>query len=212
MKLSKTTIILVLLALSLGGFVYFYEIRGQAQREEVKENSKQIFSFTADDVQALTITAKNTTISLERNSNRDDQGTRWLLKSPEQAPASNASVSYLMDLLVDGKTNRTLTASANQISEYGLDNPQATIEVKLKNQKSHQLILGKQDFNQRFVYARVDPVTKPDGSVEVLLVSTDFLNGVNRDLSEWKQSSDNKVNQPNPNATPLPVPSLKGTP
>ncbi|NJL09477.1 MAG: DUF4340 domain-containing protein [Calothrix sp. SM1_7_51] len=207
--------ILILLALSLGGFVYFYEIQGKTQREEVEEKNKQIFSFTADDVQALTITTNNTTISLERNSNNDDQATKWLLKSPELAPASNASVSYLMDLLVDGKTNRTLSALANQISEYGLDKPQATIEVKLKNQKSHQLVLGKQDFNQRFIYARADSITKPDGNIDILLLSTDFLNGVNRDLSEWKQSSENKLNQANPNtpqSTPLPIPTFAPSP
>jgi Domain of unknown function (DUF4340) len=209
MKLQRTTLILLLLALGLGGFVYFYEIRGATVRKEIKEKEQQIFSFTADEVQALTVNSQNTTIILERNNNSNSSDPiRWLLKSPEQSPANNASVSYLMDLLVDGKANRTLSVPSNQIPEYGLNQPQATIEIKLKNQKSHKLILGKPDFNRRFLYAQIDPATKPDGSVDVLLVSTDFGNAVNRQISEWKQLPENNNVKPStnsPQSTPLPT-------
>ena len=94
MKLPRTTLILILLALGLGGFVYFYEIRGATQREEIKEKKQQIFSFTADDVQSLTIKTKQLTVNLERNS---QSNPKWLLKSPVSEPANDAIVSYLMD-------------------------------------------------------------------------------------------------------------------
>jgi len=60
MKLPRTTLILVLLALGLGSFVYFYEIKGATQREEIKEQNQRIFSFAEDDVQALTVKTKKT--------------------------------------------------------------------------------------------------------------------------------------------------------
>ncbi|MBD2346815.1 DUF4340 domain-containing protein [Anabaena subtropica] len=185
MKLPRTTLILVLLALGLGGFVYFYEIRGATQREEVKENQQQIFSFAEDDVQFITVTTQKLTLNLERNSQSNNP--KWLLKSPVSEPGNDAIVSYLMDLLVKGRSINTLPTPVNQIAEFGLDQPQATIKINLKNQKTHQLILGKPDFNRRFVYAQADPSTQPNGNVNVLLVSTDFENAVNRELSEWKQ-------------------------
>lgn len=184
MKLQRTTLILILLALALGGFVYFHEIRGQ--QEEVNNKKQQIFAFAAEDVQSLTIKTKNNTINLERNSNGN---TKWLLKSPEVAPAKDAVVSYLIDLLVKGKAERTLSVSANQLSEFGLDQPQATIDVKLKNQKRHQMILGKSDFNRRFMYAQIN-ILATKSNTDVLLVSTDFGNAVNRELSEWKIVAD----------------------
>jgi len=64
--------------------------------------------------------------------------------------------------------------------------------VKLKNQRTHQLILGKPDFNRNFLYAQADPAAKPAGNVDVLLVSTDFENAVNRQLSEWKSQDATK--------------------
>jgi hypothetical protein len=202
MKLPRTTLILIFLALGLGGFVYFYEIKGATQREEIKEKQQQIFSFTADDVQSLTVKTKKLTLTLERNAQSDRP--KWLLKSPVSEPANDAIVSYLMDLLVGGKSDRTFPISANQLGEYGLDQPQATININLKNQKTHQLILGKPNFNRSFVYAQADSSAQPNGNINVLLVSTDFENAVNRDLSEWKQPVEN---QGIPLPTTLPVPS-----
>ncbi|MBW4494029.1 MAG: DUF4340 domain-containing protein [Oscillatoria princeps RMCB-10] len=105
-------------------------------------------------------------------------------------PASDAPVAFLLNLLTTGKSDRTLvmTDPAKQRKEYGLDEPVATVEVKLKNQQSHRLILGKPDFNGTFLYAQSDPPPDKSENIEVLLVSPDFQNAVNRPLSEWKSS------------------------
>jgi hypothetical protein len=203
MKLPRTTLILVLLVLGLGGFVYFYEIKGATQREEVKEKQQQIFSFAEDDIQALTVQTKSNTVVLERNN---QSNPKWLLKSPVSQPANDAIVAYLTDLLVKGKSNNTLSIPANQLGEFGLDQPQATIKLNLKNQKTHQLVLGKSDFNNRFIYAQADSATQPNGNLNVLLVSTDFQNAVNRELSEWQQPANNSQSTPLPSLT-LPTPT-----
>ncbi|WP_375473051.1 DUF4340 domain-containing protein [uncultured Nostoc sp.] len=201
MKLPRTTLILILLALGLGGFVYFYEIRGATVREETKEQKQKIFSFGEDDVQSLTVKTKKLTLNLERNP-ESSSNPKWLIKSPISGPANDAIVSYLMDLLVKGNSERTLPTPAKQLEEFALDPPQATINITLKNRQSHQLILGKSNFNGRFLYAQADPPAKPDGNINVLLVSTDFANAVNRELSEWKQPVDNSQKLP-----PLTIPN-----
>jgi len=203
MKLPRTTLILILLALGLGGFVYFYEIRGATVREEIKEQKQKIFSFGEDDVQSLTVKTKKITLNLERSPKSSNP--KWLIKSPISAPANDAIVSYLMDLLVKGKSDRTLSTPAKELGEFALNPPQATINITLKNRQSHQLLLGKSNFNGRFLYAQTDPAAKPDGNINVLLVSTDFANAVNRELSEWKQPVDNSQKLPGL-STPLPTP------
>ncbi|MEH2460705.1 DUF4340 domain-containing protein [Nostoc sp.] len=204
MKLPRTTLILILLALGLGGFVYFYEIRGASVREEIKQQKQQIFSFAADDVQSLIVKTKKLTLNLERSP--ESSNPKWLIKSPISAPANDAIVSYLMDLLVKGKSDRTLSTPAKELGEFALDQPPATISITLKNRQSHQLILGKSNFNGRFLYAQADPAAKPDGNINVLLVSTDFANAVNRELSEWKQPVDNSQKLP-PLTIPKPSPT-----
>ncbi|WP_445630077.1 DUF4340 domain-containing protein [Nostoc sp. DSM 114167] len=205
MKLPRTTLILILLALGLGGFVYFHEIRGATVREEIKEQKQKIFSFGEDDVQSLTVKTKKLTLNLERNPESSSK-PKWLIKSPISGPANDAIVSYLMDLLVKGNSERTLSTSAKELGEFALDPPQATINITLKNRQSHQLILGKSNFNGRLLYAQADPTAKPDGNINVLLVSTDFANAVNRELSEWKQPVDNSQKLPGL-STPLPTPT-----
>ncbi|MEH1931019.1 DUF4340 domain-containing protein [Nostoc sp.] len=203
MKLPRTTLILILLALGLGGFVYFYEIRGATVREEIKEQKQKIFSFGEDDVQSLTVKTKKITLNLERSPKSSNP--KWLIKSPISAPANDAIVSYLMDLLVKGKSDSTLSTPAKELGEFALNPPQATINIILKNRQSHQLLLGKSNFNGRFLYAQTEPAAKPDGNINVLLVSTDFANAVNRELSEWKQPVDNSQKLPGL-STPLPTP------
>ncbi|MEH2072580.1 MAG: DUF4340 domain-containing protein [Nostoc sp.] len=205
MKFPRTTLILILLALGLGSFVYFHEIKGATQQEEIRKQKQQIFSFAEDDVQVLTVKTKKLTLNLERNNQYSD--SKWLIKSPISEPANDAIVSYLMDLLVKGKSERTLSTPANQLREFALDQPQATINITLKNKQNHQLILGKKNFNGSLLYAEVDPVSKPDGNINVLLVSTDFENAVNRELSEWKQPVDNIKSTPLPSTLPLPTPT-----
>jgi len=202
MKLPKTTLILILLALGLGSFVYFHEIKGKNQQPEIKTQKQKIFAFNADDVQSLTIKVKETTLQLEkRNTSEKPQ---WEIKSPIPAPANDAIVSYLMDLLVKGKSERTVLISSAELSEFGLDKPVATIDVKLKNQQSHQLILGKGDFNNQFLYAQADG----NKNMNLLLVSKDFVNAVNRDISEWKQPAEKIDVQPLP-SLPSPTPTNK---
>jgi Domain of unknown function (DUF4340) len=204
MKFPRTTLILILLALGLGGFVYFHEIRGATVRKEVKAQKQQIFSFEEDDVQSLTVKTKKLTVILEPNLKSSNP--KWLIKSPISEPANYAIVSYLIDLLVKGKSDSTLLIPAKELGEFALDQPQATINITLKNRQSHQLILGKSNFNGGLLYAQTDPATKPDGNINVLLVSTDFANAVNRELSEWKQPVDNSQKLPG-FSTPLPTPT-----
>ena len=202
MKFPKTTLILILLALGLGGFVYFHEIKGKNQQTEIKIQNQKIFAFTADDVQSLTIKIKETTLQLERRNTSEKP--QWEIKSPISALANDAIVSYLMDLLVKGKSERTVLISSAELSEFGLDKPVATIDIKLKNQQSHQLILGKGDFNNQFLYAQADS----NKNMNLLLVSKDFVNAVNRDISEWKQPAEKIDIQPLPNL-PSPTPTNK---
>lgn len=202
--MKRSTLILILLALGLGGFVYFFETKNSTQQEETKEQKQQLFSFAADDIQSLTVKTKDFTLNLERSNKLEPP--KWLIKSPISEPANDAIVSYLLDLLVKGKSEKTLSTPLSQLPEYGLDKPQSTIDIKLKNQQTHQLNLGKTNFNKSFLYAQTDPNIQENGKMNLLLVSPDFSNAVNRELSEWKQNANNLESQPLP-LLPLPTPT-----
>lgn len=130
-----------------------------------------------------------------------------MLNNSDKVPASDASVAYLLNLVTSAKFDRTIkmTDPLKQRKEYGLDGPMATVEVRLKNQQSHHLVLGKPDFNKSFLYAQVDPSADVSKALDVVLVPADFENAVDRPISEWKKeeskpkseekSKDNKPTQ-----------------
>ncbi|NEP03132.1 MAG: DUF4340 domain-containing protein [Symploca sp. SIO2E9] len=181
MKLQRTTLILLVSAILLGGFVYVYEIQGAPKREAAKAKKQQLFSFEEEQIQTVTIYRDQQTWEFERVNK---QKSPWRMKQPQDTPASDGAISFLTNLLVNGKSSRSFTVPSKQRQEYGLDQPLATVVVELKNQEIHQLILGKPDFNRSSLYAE-KPQRQKSGKLEVLLVSIDFEYAVNRQQSEW---------------------------
>ncbi len=152
MKFQRSTLILMALALALGGFVYVFEIRGKTQQEEIQAKQQKIFSFGKDEIQSLTVTTAQQTITVERVTNTDElKKSPWKITAPIQFLANPASVDYLlMELLknqsVPSDPNsgiQKLTISPDQIKDYGLDMVTDTIVIKMKNNTTYQLRLGK---------------------------------------------------------------------
>jgi len=190
MKLPASSLILILIALGLGGTIYLLERHPSSQSEI---SGEPIFTFKEDQVQALTIKTRQQPLAFARTEQpRQPQQSKWLMKTPLKAPASEASVAYLLNLLVSARSDRQLNVSVSQRSEFGLDRPLATIIVTLKNQETHQLVLGKPDFNHSSLYAQAIspaegfPPPQTPKNIQVLLVPTTFENAVNRPLPEWK--------------------------
>ncbi|HIK29441.1 MAG: DUF4340 domain-containing protein [Oscillatoriaceae bacterium SKW80] len=264
MKFQRSTLILLLSALLLGGFVYVYEIQGAPQREAAKSRQQQIFSFPAADVQSLTVTTKTQTLMFERNNPPKTNQSKWLMKviavrqetqqttcpakpadatsnetsnetsetstpancaTPSPAatkvqenkpiPAQDNYVDYLLNLLTTGKSEHKILMSdpVKQRREFGLEAPQATVELKLKNQETHRFILGNPNFNNSAYYAQIQSPNSKTENLEVLLVSTDLQNAVARPLSDWKkedsqQQDKNSKEKPSAN-TPKPKPTPK---
>ena len=202
MKLQRSTWILLISALLLGGGVYFYEKQVAPQKEIVKTTKKPIFSFKEDRIQSLTLYSKKNRLQVVKLERVTGGTTQWKMKYPQDVPASDAAVSFLLNLLVEGKSDRTINnVSAEQLKEYGLDEPEAKVKIELKNKQVHRIILGKLDFNRSFLYAQVDPYIQNNQKSEVLLVPVDFEYAVNRPLAEWQPSKPEQPETPSPSPT-----------
>lgn len=199
MKLQKTTWLLLIVALLLGGFVYFYEIVGTPQREAAKEAEKQLFSFEEDEIQKVNIYIQEESRKFKRVS---DSESDWQMTEPKEVPASEPSVAFLLNLLVEGKSDRVIpNVSPDNLKDYGLNQPQAMVTVQLKNGETHEILLGQPDFNNSFLYAQVDSFSDKSQKSNVFLVPMDFEYAVNRPLTEWEQSQDDTSEETEPSDT-----------
>jgi hypothetical protein len=203
MKIKPSTLALVLVALGLGGIVLLVQQQPAPQSSEtgeqvVSEAEKPIFEFKEEDIQAFTLQTQLRTLKFER-----DKDGKWQMLEPEKITASDPSIAFLLDLVTTGKTQRTITAPVNDREQFGLHQPLATIDLTLKDQKTHKLVLGEYDFNRSFLYAQADPPTEAS-QLNVLLVSPNFENAVNRPLDEWKQPATAEKSS-SPTASPSPA-------
>lgn len=202
MKFQRTSLILVLLAALLGGFVYFSETRKSAQPEQAQSESKPIFDFKESDVQAITVQTSKQTVALEK-----DNSSQWIMQTPQKAPADEGTIAYLTTLLATAKSNQTIVVPVARQAEFGLTQPTATVDIKLANQKAHRLILGKPNFNRNFLYAVADPPTNAAQDQAVLLVPIEFQNATDRAIVDWKRDKPKPKPSPSPDASTSPSPT-----
>ena len=192
MKLKKSTWVVIAIAVLLGGGIALNEFEFAPQREAKQEQEQKLFEFTEEEVNKLTIETKPYTIKLKRVKDKD---YKWQMEQPENVPAEDAIVAFLLDLLVDGKSNRILNIDSQDLKEYGLEPPFATIKVELTEQNKHEIILGKTEFSEKFIYALKDTNKEEAKELEVLLVPIEFKYAVERELEEWKQKKETKTEE-----------------
>ena len=197
MKLHPMTWILVIVAALLGGFVYFSEVRGSSQTEENQTESASLFGFEEKQVQRFRVKTRLHNLLFER-----DAAGKWQMLEPDKVPASDASIAYLLNLLATQERDRVITVKREDEKDYGLDQPISTIYLTLNNGEAHKLVIGGYDFNRSNLYAQADPTET--GDLQVVTISPDFDNAVNRSIAEWKQ--------PAPSPTPSASPSEPSSP
>jgi Domain of unknown function (DUF4340) len=183
MKLKSSTVVLLAIALLSAGGIYLWDRSHseQSQTADAKKDAKPLFTLKEADITQLTIQAKRQTLKLEKT------GKVWQLKEPKTGPADEGTVAFLLNLLATGTSERTLQVEPAQLKEFGLDQPTATVSFQLQNQKTHQLVLGKQTFNQSSVYAQIDPGSATAAKkIDVVLIPTGLLDAISRPLSEWQ--------------------------
>jgi hypothetical protein len=211
MKFQRTPLILLLIALLLGGFVYFYEVQGAPKREAAKANAEKLFQFKEEEAQTLKITTQKQTLSfiktpagrlkdslkqqIEEDKRSKPEVLIWLMTAPKEVPANEASIAYLLNLMATGTREQRVQSTPEKLAEFGLDKPLAEVEVKLSNQKTHRILLGKPNFNRTALYAQIDPPANPTTDISVSLVSMDFETATTRPLTEWQQTKDKTAPQ-----------------
>lgn len=132
----------------------------------------------------------------------------------ERQPASDAAVAFLLNQLTTGQRDREVTVAADELGQFGLDNPAATVTLTLQDGKTHTLLVGNASFDDRFLYSRIDPQGEPR-EIAIALIPKDLDFAINRPLREWKaEASAAAESSPPPEASPSPeaAPSPEASP
>ncbi|MEB3247918.1 MAG: DUF4340 domain-containing protein [Merismopediaceae bacterium] len=200
--LSKTTLIVVSLALLFGSSVALLEIYRQKRGETPKlETTSQAFNLTLGDLQSLAIANPGKTLQIERSPAPAD---RWQLRLPDPKTVSEPALIFVMNLLAGVDRSQDFTAPASQLADYGLVPPRATLTLKPKNGQTQQLWLGNPNFQGKSLYAVINPTNPLPKTVKISLVSLSFADVVKRSPQDWLKVEDTPPPQP---ASPIPATS-----
>jgi hypothetical protein len=132
-SLRRILVLLVLVA-ALGAYLWVWELP-QAEREGSKE---RLVAVDKDAVTGLTLVYPDREIELRR----DD--TAWRLVRPVEAPADEAAVKALLTTVVDAEIQRTLEELPQDLADFGLDTPSATVRLSLHDgSQPPPIVVGK---------------------------------------------------------------------
>jgi uncharacterized protein DUF4340 len=173
--MKKSTLVVLLLAAALGGYVYYSEFR-HPQVKLDQDAPVPLYGFTGDEVTSVQVKSATAAapVALERHS----EG--WVLTSPVEARADRGVADSLADAIARAASVRRMPADPARMKEFGLQPPAVTIEFKLKNGQTKLLDLGAKDFSGMNVYAH------PGGAKEVLLMPDSLLTDATRSVNELR--------------------------
>lgn len=214
MKIQRNTLVLALVALGLSSGIYLQQrlTAPESSRAVRTEGAEPLFDFAEADVVEFTITRPDLTLSLSQPtaaSSGDDVADLlaetaavgqpdWAITAPEQTPASDGAVAFLLNLLATGdcrdrfsiaQEGQSAAELQQRLGEFGLDQPKAQVDLTLGDGTTHQLLLGDDNFDGSGIYAMGDRGQSP-GKTEIFLVDSSLEPAMLRPLEEWRYTAE----------------------
>jgi hypothetical protein len=145
----KTTALLALILLALGGFYYAYEIRLAPGREKAEREKGRLWSVEAKDVEEAIFKRQADTVHLKRD------GDHWQLLAPVRARGDKTVIQEAVANLVTAKVDREIDPNPTRLDDFGLDKPAVEVTLRVKGRSEPlRLLLGGKNPAGIWVYAK----------------------------------------------------------
>jgi len=148
MRFKPTLILLVITIIALGYFFRVEQPRHRRQQDKAISEHR-LTEIKAEDIGAATLVRPDATLVF---FSRD--GT-WRMSKPTEDRADQASVNTLVRTVVDAQIHSQFAAEQDQLADYGLENPAATLRLG-DDARDDLLVIEIGDFNltKTHCYAR----------------------------------------------------------
>ena len=131
---TGSTLILLVVALGLGGYLYFVE----SERPIADENAKKkVFTYDAAKINQLQVKSSKGEVTALRKG-ADDV---WTIVQPANAPADRNAVSDVVTNLANLEEQRIVDENAADLKAYGLAEPVVDVTVQVDSEKEPKRVL-----------------------------------------------------------------------
>ena len=168
MRGGKSFLVLLVLALGLGAYIYFVESkRDLTDPATVKDKVFRVETGKIEEVQVRTPAGELTTVK--------KSGEVWQVIAPMSAEADQSTVGSLVATLETMEVQRALDDNPSSVAQYGLDPAHMSVTFKVSGDATeHRLLLGGKTPTGSDVYARID------GQPRLFLVASYLEDSLNR--------------------------------
>lgn len=165
MRRERSFLILVIVGILLGAYIYFVERRRPAGDEP--EKKPKVFEDVKEaDVEEVVVKSGNDTTSLKK------VGGKWQIVSPITADADTEQVNNLLGNFATLERNEVVDEAPSNLKPFGLDPPRADVAFRKQgSQPMRHLLVGNKAPTGGDLYAQVG------GEKRVILISG-FMEGV----------------------------------
>jgi hypothetical protein len=183
-KLRNIIILLTIFAL-LGGYVYFFEL---GERPEEKPKAVKIWDISSEDVVSVSVSGEEGKALLIREGNGP-----WLIKEPIEEEADQTRVKGIVNRLGGLTAKRIVLEKAEDLSIFGLEEPELEVRVRLSDGREEVLLIGDKNPQKIAYYAQ------RLGEERIYLIYSGIVDDLKRLITE-------------PPKKPTPTPTRKPTP
>jgi hypothetical protein len=141
----KRIALLFVVVAALGGYLFFYELP-KAEREAQKD---KLVDVAQDDVIGIELDFPDRKLVLQKD------GKTWKLVQPIEAQADDAAMQSLLLALVNAEVQRTLDDLPKDLAPFGLDRPNPTVTLTVKNGSVPPIHVGAQTKIGQKTYVRL---------------------------------------------------------
>ncbi len=181
----KGTLVLLILCLALGAYLYFYEIKGGEQREKAKQAENQLWKLEGKDIQQIDLASANQHITAVRKSEKE-----WGLTAPRPLDADSDELNRMANSASTVRRESVVEPNATNLAKFGLDPPQSTLKFKTKDNREYAIDFGNNNPTGSYAYA-VLPNHR-----EVFLVSSGSASAFNKKVDDLRNRSVLSFEQP----------------
>jgi hypothetical protein len=148
MKRGRSTLILLVLAAALGGYIWFVERESPTSDDEPK--AERVFAgLDQDAIEALTLQAGNGDVTSLKK-----KGAGWTIEAPIAAPADASEVSGVTSNLATLDVTRVVDEKPASLQAFGLENPRLKVTFTAKG-AARTLLIGAKTATGGDVYAKL---------------------------------------------------------
>lgn len=191
MKLQRSTVGLLGVAIALVATVAIVETTKNTQ----PDSGDTLYGFAEGDITTFSINREDTTLAFTKT---DDT---WQMTEPQDAPADPSSIAFLLNIITSDTITETVTATAAQLDDYGLEDPSALVNMTV-GEENYVLAVGDEDFSGTSLYTMTVNEPADTESVDVYLMPNSLSAGLERPVDEWILQPEEEENAAEENLQP----------